>query len=161
MKTAGWNRQDTHTSGQSASFFWCCPELMCLKRRLDVLNATPDSFLFSYSGLETRSRTWRSTPHLRPPWWVMRKHLDTVSVVWEEIPLSLPSLGGRLTDRNSREQQADEVVSGPIDCQLTGEVHYTDRPETQHHSTYVLITSHESLPGTQSPLCFSHLWLLF
>lgn len=37
--------------------------------------------------------------------WVMRKHLDTVFVVWGEILLSLPSFGGRLTDRNSWEQQ--------------------------------------------------------
>lgn len=78
-----------------------------------------------------------------------------------EILLSLPSFGGRLTDRNSREQQGDEVVSGAIDCQLTGGVHYTDRPETQHSSTYVLITRHESLPGTRSLLCFSPLWLFF
>lgn len=93
--------------------------------------------------------------------WVMRKHLDTVFVVWGEILLSLPSFGGRLTDRNSWEQQGGRGRERPIDCKLTREVHYTDRPETQHKSTYVLITSHESLPGTRSFLCFLPLWLFF
>lgn len=82
---------------------------------------------------------------------VMRKHLDAVSVVCEKILLRPPSLGGRLTDRKSEEQQADEVVSSTIDCQLTSKVHYTDRPEPQHddlHSTNVLITTYESLAGT-------------
>lgn len=82
---------------------------------------------------------------------VMRKHQDTVSVVWEKILLRPPSLCGRLTDRKSEEQQADEVVSSTIDCQLTSKLHYTDRPELQHddlHSTNALITTYESLTGT-------------
>lgn len=79
------------------------------------------------------------------------KYVDTVSVVWEKILLCPPSLGGRLTDRKSEEQHADEVVSSTIDCQLTSKVHYTDRPEPQHddlHSTTILITTNESLTGT-------------
>lgn len=82
---------------------------------------------------------------------VMRKYLDTASVVWEKILLRPPSLGGRLTDRKSEEQQAAEVVSSTIDRQLTSKVHYTDRPEPQHndlHFTNVLITTYESLSGT-------------
>lgn len=85
----------------------------------------------------------------------MRKYLDTVSVVREKILLRPPSLGGRLTDRKSEEQQADKVVSSTIDCQLTSEVHYTDRPEPQHddlHSTNALITTYESLTGTNLSL---------
>lgn len=81
----------------------------------------------------------------------MRKYLDAVSVVWERILLRPPSLGGSLTDSRSEEQQADEVVSSTIDCQLTSKLHYTDRPEPQHddlHSTKVLITTYESLTGT-------------
>lgn len=75
-------------------------------------------------------------------------YLDTVSVVWEKILFRSPSLGGRLTDRKSEEQQADGVVSSTIDCQLTSKVHYTDRLEPQHddlHSTNALITTYESL----------------
>lgn len=92
-----------------------------------------------------------STPHPRPPFGVMRKYLDAASVVREKILLRPPSLGGRLTDRKSEEQQADEVVSSTIDCQLTSEVHYTDRPEPLHddlHFANVLITTYESLAGT-------------
>lgn len=96
----------------------------------------------------------------------MRKSLDTVSVVWEKILLRPPSLGGRLTDRKSEEQQEDEVVSSTIDCQLTSKVHYTDRPEPQHvdlQPNDVLITTYESLTGTNlshalpllAPSCFS------
>lgn len=78
----------------------------------------------------------------------MRKYLDTVSVIWEKILLHPPSLGGKLTDRKSEEQQADEVVSSTSDCQLTSKFHYPDRPEPQHndlHSTNALITTYESL----------------
>ncbi|CAJ1072642.1 unnamed protein product, partial [Xyrichtys novacula] len=91
---------------------------------------------------------------------VMREYPNTVSVVWEEILSHPPSRCGSLTDRKSEEQQAYEVVSSTIDCQLTSEVHYTDRPELQHddlHSRYVLITNYESLTGTNlshaRPLC--------
>ncbi|KAK5617666.1 hypothetical protein CRENBAI_002019, partial [Crenichthys baileyi] len=58
---------------------------------------------------------------------------------------------GSMTDSRSAEQRADEVVNGPIDCQLTGKVYYTDRPEPQRadlHITNVLITTYESLSGT-------------
>lgn len=82
---------------------------------------------------------------------VMGEYLNIVSVVEEKILLRPPSQRGSLTDRKSEEQQAYEVVSGTIDRQLTGEVHYTDRSEPQHddlHSTDVLITTYESLPGT-------------
>lgn len=82
---------------------------------------------------------------------VMREYLNTVSVVQEKILLRPPSQRGSLTDRKSEEQQAYEVVSSTIDCQLTSEVHYTDRLEPQHddlHSTDVLITTYESLTGT-------------
>ena len=81
----------------------------------------------------------------------MRKYLDTVSVVVEGILLRPPSLGGRLTDSKSEEQQADEVVSSTIDCRLTTKVYYTDRLEPQHHdlhSSNALITTYESLTGT-------------
>lgn len=81
----------------------------------------------------------------------MRKYLEAVSVVWERILPSPLSLGGRLTDRKSEEQREDEVVSSTIDCQLTSKVHYTDRPGPQHvglHSANVLITTYESLTGT-------------
>ena len=81
----------------------------------------------------------------------MRKYLDTTSVVWRKILLRPQSLCGRMTDRRSEEQQAYEVVSSTIDCQLTGKVHYTDRPEPQHadlHFTNTLITTYESLSGT-------------
>lgn len=46
-------------------------------------------------------------------------------------------------------------MSSTIDCQLTSKVHYTDRPEPQHndlHSTNVLITTYESLTGTNLSL---------
>lgn len=90
------------------------------ERLPDAQDAPLASSLLSDSGLgreEPVELALGASPHttLR----VMRKHLDTVSVVWEEILLLPPSLGGRLTDRNSREQQEDEVVSGAIDCQLT------------------------------------------
>lgn len=62
----------------------------------------------------------------------MRKYLDTPSVVWEKLLLGPRSPGGSLTDRKSEEQQADEGASRTIDCQLTSEVHYADRPEPQH-----------------------------
>lgn len=81
----------------------------------------------------------------------MRKYLDTVSVIWDKILLHPPSIAGRLTDRKSEEQWADKVVSSTSDCQLTSKVHYTDRPEPQHddlHSTNTLITTYESLTGT-------------
>lgn len=84
--------------------------------------------------LEKRSQTWLP-PELTSPQatsQVMRKYLGTVSVVWERILLRPPSLGGRLTDSESEEQQAGEVVSRTIDCQLTSKLHYTDRPEPQH-----------------------------
>lgn len=99
-----------------------------------------------------------TSPHAT--FWVMRKYLDTVSVVWEKILLRPPSLGGRLTDRKSEEQQADELVSSTIDCQLTSKVRYTDRPAPQHddlHSTNAFITTYESLTGTN----LSHAWPLF
>lgn len=74
-----------------------------------------------------------------------------------------------MTDRRSAEQRDDEVGSGAIDCQLTGKVHYTDRPEPQHadlHITNVLITTYESLSGTNlsGPLptfATSSLWSLW
>lgn len=81
----------------------------------------------------------------------MRKYLDTASVVWRRNLLRPQSLHGRKTGRRSEEQQADEVMSSTIDCQLTGKLHYTDRPEPQHadlHFTNVLITTYESLTGT-------------
>lgn len=59
-----------------------------------------------------------------------------------------------MTDSKSAEQRADEVVSGKIDCQLTGKLHYADRPQPQHadlHITNVLITTYESLSGTNLP----------
>ncbi|CAB1452176.1 unnamed protein product [Pleuronectes platessa] len=58
---------------------------------------------------------------------------------------------GRLTDSESEEQQEDKVVSNTIDCQLTSQVHYTDRPEPQHddlHSSDGLITTYESLTAS-------------
>lgn len=82
---------------------------------------------------------------------VMRKHLDTLSVIRVKILLCPPSLGGRLTDSKSKEQQEDQVVSSTIDCQLTSKVHYTDRPEPQHvdlQSTNILIAIYDSLTGT-------------
>lgn len=91
----------------------------------------------------------------------MRRYLDTVSVVWEKILLRPLSLDVSLTDRKSEEQQTDEVVSSTIDCQLTSKVHYTDRPEPQHddlHSTTHLITTYESLTGTNLS-CALRLWL--
>lgn len=87
----------------------------------------------------------------------MRKYLGTVSVVWEKILLRPPSLGGSLTDRKSEEQQADEVVSSTIDCQLTSKVHYTDRLEPQHddlHFPNALITTYESLTVTNLSCAF-------
>lgn len=81
----------------------------------------------------------------------MREYLDPVSVAWERILLRPLSPCGRLTDRKSEEQQADDAVSSTIDCQLNSKVHYTDRPEPQHddlHSANVLITTYESLAGT-------------
>ncbi|TNN88379.1 hypothetical protein EYF80_001161 [Liparis tanakae] len=70
----------------------------------------------------------------------------------------------RLTDRRSEEQRAEEGGSGAIDCQLTSEVHYPDRPEPQHgHTTIGVNTSsitqtqrHEGTgpvtPQTRAPL---------
>lgn len=83
------------------------------------------------------------------------KYLDTESVVQEKILLHPLSPGGRLTDGESEEQQANEAVSSRIDCQLTSEVHYTDRPEPQHndlHTTNALITTYESLSETNLSL---------
>lgn len=79
----------------------------------------------------------------------MRKYLDTRAVVCVRILLRPPSQGGRLTDRTSEEQQADKAVRATIDCQLTTEVHYTDRPTPQHddlYSSVALITTYEFLP---------------
>lgn len=57
----------------------------------------------------------------------------SLAVVGEKLLLRPPSLGGRLTDRKSEEQQADKAASATIDCRLTTKVHYPDRPEPQHH----------------------------
>lgn len=73
------------------------------------MEGTPEAFSFSYMGWKcgVRPAFLYTSPHAT--FQVMRKYLDTVSVVWERILLRPPSLGGRLTDRKSEEQQADEL----------------------------------------------------
>lgn len=56
---------------------------------------------------------------------VMRSYLDMESVVGEKIMLHPASREvAALTGAKSEEQQ----TSAPIDCQLTCEVHYNDKP---------------------------------
>lgn len=110
-----------------------------------------------FSWLKIWSWRWSCFLHTSPQatFQVMRKYLDTESVVQEKILLHPLSPGGRLTDGESEEQQANEAVSSRIDCQLTSEVHYTDRPEPQHndlHTTNALITTYESLSETNLSL---------